>query len=126
MHMLSTMRSSNSIAAGVVLRDGPARLEEQAVGQLHDVCLVHGRDLVPAVGDRVIEGEARDPLGCGAGDDLDALGGVGTDPVLDARVQVLGVLADDDQVDVLVARLDALHRPRRAQVRVQVERLAEA
>ncbi len=49
----------------------------------------------------------------------------GADAMLDARVQVLGVLADDDQVDVLVARLDALHRPRGAQIGVQVERLAE-
>ena len=40
-------------------------------------------------------------------------------------VQVLGVLADDHEVDVLVAALDAGHRPRRAQVGVQVQRLAE-
>ena len=59
--------------------------------------------------DRVLEGVARDPLRRRAGDDLDALGRVGPDAVLDAGVQVLGVLADDDQVDVVVARLDALH-----------------
>ena len=109
----------------VVGRDGPAALEEQPVGQLHDVGLVHGRDLVPAVGDRVLEGEAGDPLRRRAGDDLDALGGVVADHVLDAGVQVLGVLADDDQVDVLVARVEALHRAGRAEVGVQVERLAE-
>ena len=45
--------------------------------------------------------------------------------MLDARVQVLGVLADDDQVDVLVARLDALDGLRGSEVRVQVERLAQ-
>ena len=112
-------------AALVVRGDGPAALEEQPVGQLHDVGLVDGRHLVPAVGDRVLEGVSGDPLGRGAGDDLDALGGVGADHVLDAGVQVLGVLADDDQVDVLVARLDASHRLGRSQVGVQPEGLAK-
>ena len=105
--------------------DGPAALEEEPVGQLHDVGLVDGRDLVPAVGDRVLEGVPGDPLRRLAGDDLDALRGIAADHVLDAGVEVLGVLADDDQVDVLVARLEALHRARRAQVGVQAERLAE-
>ena len=81
---------------------------------------------LPAVGDRVLEGEPGDPLRGGPGDDLDALGRVGADHVLDAGVEVLGVLADDHQVDVLVARVEALHRARRAQVGVQPERLAEA
>ena len=111
--------------ARVVGRDRRAALEEEAVGQLHDVGLVDGRDLVPAVGDRVLEGVPGDPLGRGAGDDLDALGGVLADHVLDAGVQVLGVLADDDQVDVVVAQVETLHRAGRAHVRVQVERLAE-
>ena len=83
--------------AVVVGRDGPAALEEQAVRQLHDVGLVDGRDLVPAVGDGVLEREPGDPLGRLAGDDLDALRGVAADHVLDAGVQVLGVLADDDR-----------------------------
>ena len=47
----------------VVGRDRPAALEEQAVGQLHDVGLVDRGDLAAAVGDRVLEGEAGDPLG---------------------------------------------------------------
>ena len=106
-------------------RHGPAALEEQAVRELHDVGLVDGRDLVPAVGDRVVEGEPGDPLGRLAGDDLDALGGVATDHVLDAGVEVLGVLADDDEVDVLVARLEALDRPGGPQVGVQPQDLAE-
>ena len=111
--------------AGVVRRDGPAALEEQPVGQLHDVRLVHGRDLAPAVGDRVLEREAGDPLRGLAGDDLDALRGIPADAVLDARVQVLGVLPDDDEVDAVEAADDALHRAGRPQVRVQPQRLAE-
>ena len=81
--------------------------------------------LCAAVGDGVVEGVARDPLGRGAGDDLDALRRVRADAMLDARVQVLGVLAHDDQIDVLVARLNALHRASRAEVGIQVERLAQ-
>ena len=81
--------------------------------------------LLAAVRDGVLEGEAGDPLRRGPGDDLDALGGVGADHVLDPGVEVLGVLADDDEVDVLVARVEALDRARRAQVRVEAERLAE-
>ncbi len=123
--MLSTMRSSNSIRPVVLGGDRAATLEEQPVGQLHDVGLVHGRDLAPAVGDRVVEREPGDPLGGRAGDDLDALRGVGADHVLDARVQVLRVLANDHEVDILVARLETLHRAGRPQVRVQAERLAE-
>ena len=80
---------------------------------------------MPAVRDRVLEGEAGDPLRRGAGDDLDALGGVAADHVLDAGVEVLGVLADDDEVDVLVAGLEALHRAGGPEVGVEVERLAE-
>ena len=44
---------------------------------------------------------------------------------LDAGVEVLGVLSDDDHVDVLVARAGARDRERRAQVHVQVEHLAK-
>ena len=70
----------------VVGGDGPAALEEQPVRQLHDVRLVDRRDLVPAIRDGVLEGVAGDPFGCGPSDDLDALGGVRPDHVLDARV----------------------------------------
>ena len=59
------------------------------------------------------------------GDDLDGLGGVLAHHVLDARVEVLGVLAHDDQVDVLVARAHAGDGHGRPQVGVEVELLAQ-
>ncbi len=105
--------------------DGPAALEEEAVRQLHDVRLVDRRDLAAAVGDGIVEREPGDPLRRCAGDDLDALRGVGSDHVLDARVEVLGVLADDDEVDVVVARLEALDGARRPEVGVEPERLTK-
>ena len=45
--------------------------------------------------------------------------------MLDAGVQVLGVLADDHEVDVLVAGLEALDGASGPEVRVQAERLAQ-
>ena len=74
---------------------------------------------------RVVEGEAHDALAGGAGDDLDGLGGVGAHHVLDAGVEVLGVLAHDHQVDALVAAPHPLDGARRAQAGVEVELLAQ-
>ena len=49
--------------SGRTRRDRRGSLEEQPVGELHDVRLVDGGDLAPAVRDGVVEGEAGDPLG---------------------------------------------------------------
>ena len=102
-----------------------ADAQEEPVGALHDVGLVHRGDLAAAVRARVLEGEAHDALAALARDDLDALGGVVADHVLDAGVEVLGVLAHDDEVDVVEAAAHALHRLGRAQAGVQVELLAQ-
>ena len=110
----------------VVLPDRPEDVEEEPVGELHDVRLRHSRDLAAMVRARVLEGEADDPLrrlrahrldgDPRAGGDLlrlqavqrldDRVRVLASGLVLDPRVQVLGVLADDDDVDVLVARAD--------------------
>ncbi len=105
--------------------DGPAGREEQAVRELHDVGFVDRRDLPPAIRHRVVEAEAGNPLRRGPGDDLYALGRVRTDHVLDAGVEVLSVLADDDQVHGVISGLEARDGPDRAQVGVQAEGLAE-
>ncbi len=84
-----------------------------------------GRDLATTVGDGVLEGKSGDPLRSGPGDDLDALGGVRTHHVLDAGIQIFGVLADDDQIHVLVPRLETWNRPYRPKVGVQAESLAQ-
>ena len=55
----------------------------------------------------------------------DAGGRLGVRLVLDARVEVLGVLADDDDVDVLVPRADARVRLARAQAGVELELVAK-
>ena len=63
------------------------------------------RDLLAPVAARVLERVRDDALGAEPRDDRDRLGGGAAriDVVLDAGVDVLGVLADDDEVDVVVA-----------------------
>jgi hypothetical protein len=129
-----------------VLRgDGAGGVEEEAVRVLHDVRLVHRRELAAAVLADVVEGELDHPPRAGDRDRLDRdagvavrqLGAVRLDPVhqllrvggafleLDARVQILGVLANDDDVDVLEERADARVALARADLRVEVERLPQ-
>ena len=110
---------------GEVRGDLRAAVEEQAVRELHDVGLVDGGDPLPAVGPRVVEGELRDPGRGLLGDDLDRLHHARHHHVLEARVEVLGVLADDDEVDVVVPALHPGQRLDRAHVRVEVEGLAQ-
>ena len=79
--------------------------EMHVSGSVHDVGLVDGRDALAAVGLGVLKGEAGNALGGLAGDELDALDDALDDFVLDAAVLALGVLANDDQIDI--CRTDA-------------------
>ena len=62
-----------------------------------------GRDPAAAVPAGVLEGVARDARRGLLRDDLQGLDDAGHDDVLEAAVEVLGVLADDDEVDALEA-----------------------
>ena len=84
----------------------------------------HADLLAPALA-RVAEGVVGDPARGALGRDLEARRHALGDLVLDARVEALGVLADDDDIDAGVARLDALHRADRTHRGVEVERLAK-
>jgi hypothetical protein len=105
---------------------------------------VDGRHLAAAVAARVVERELDDPARAADRKRLDRDPGFGRhgaavrgDPlgelrrvrgallVLDPRVQILGRFADDDQVDVLVPRADALVALARPHLAVEVERLAQ-
>ena len=118
------MRSSAAMS-GIVLGDPAEAIEEEPVGELHDVGLVDGRDPLAPVPPRVIEGELRDPRGGALRDDLQGLDDSRHDRVLEAAVEVLGVLADDDEVDVLEPAGDRGHVLDRPEVGVEVERLAQ-
>src|SRR5690606_2456701 len=91
-----------------------------------DVGLVDDGDLLALVSTRVLEGEAGDASGGPLRDDLDRLDHAGDDDVLEPRIQALGVFANDHEVDVFVAALDARDALDRPQVGVEVERLAQA
>ena len=66
---------------------------------------MHGGDLLPPVPVRVVERKLGDARGGDARDDLERLDDPGDDLVLEARVLALGVLANRDEVDPVVARL---------------------
>ena len=141
--------ASTSVSHGfdlrVVRRDLAEDGEEQAVGVLHDVRLRDARHATAAVGARVVEREADDPLGALRRERLDRDPGRVPDllrlPVvqeldhragvvrpgreLDPGVQVLGVLADDDEVDGVVPRPHTAVRLAGADARVQAELVAQ-
>ena len=128
----------------VLLGDLAGDLQPEPVRELHDVRLVDARHLAAAEAPRVVEGELEDAARSLDGDRLDRdprlvaqrpavradpLGQlvrlVGSDLVLDPRVEILGRLADDHDVDVLVARADAGIALAGAHLRVEVEALSQ-
>jgi hypothetical protein len=86
---------------------------------------VDNADLLAANRLGVLEGVAQDTLAGLAGDELDALDDAVNDNVLNARVLALGVLADQDRVDVVVGGLVAGNRAAGTQVGEEVEGAAE-
>merc|ERR1712230_358969 len=110
---------------GVLARNVLGYPQEEAVGHLHDGGLVHDADLGLADVLGVLEGESQDPLAGLAGDQLDRLHDTVYDDVLDAGVFTLGVLSDQDRVDVVVWRLVALDALAGSHVGEQVEGTTE-
>ena len=130
-----------------------APVAERALGELHDVALVHERDAVALVGDGVLDSRPHDALGALLGHRLDAdAGGVGETDLLhafrecfgeellelvaiigamlelDAGINVLGVFAEDDhvgQLRLLHGTRHTLEPAHRSEAGVQVENLAQ-
>src|SRR5690242_19157392 len=99
--------------------------QEKTVRHLHDGGLVNSADLLPANVAGVLEGVAQDALRGLTGDELDGLDDAINDNVLDARVLALGVLTDQDSVNVIVGGLVALNGPAGTDVGEEVEGAAE-
>src|SRR5262249_54939729 len=74
---------------------------------------------------RVFECEPCDATRCAVGDDLQTLDYTGDHFVLEAGVEIFGVFADDDQIDVLVTAGDALHGLDGTQIRVEIKRFSQ-
>ena len=117
---------SVELNVGEFLSDLTGGVEEQTVGHLHDGGLVDNADLLLVDGLRVLEGKTEDTLGSLAGDELDALHDTIDDNVLDTGVFTLGVLTDENGVDVVVGGLVASNRAARTQIGEQVESTAES
>lgn len=110
----------------VVLGDFLCHIKEKTVAHLHDGGLVDNADLLAANLVGLLEGEAQDALRRLPGDELDALNNTVDHDMLDTRVLALGVLADQDGVDVIVRCLEAGDRAAGPQVGEEVECAAES
>ena len=101
-------------------------LVEEAVGELHDVVFREAGHLPAGVAARVLEGMADDLFAARPADELQALDHVFGLPMLDARVEVLLVLAHDHDVH---PRMKGSHEgvigDARAHVGVKTERLPD-
>lgn len=117
---------SVELDVGEFLSDLTSGVEEQTVGHLHDGGLVDNADLLLVDGLRVLEGKTEDTLGSLAGDELDALHDTVDDNVLNTGVFTLGVLTDENGVDVVVWGLVASNGAARTQIGEQVESTAES
>ncbi len=111
---------------GIILRDVVEAFEEQAVGELHYVRLVNGGDLFAAVGFGEFEAVSGDARRGFFGDDLDAFDHARDDDVLEAGVEVFGVLAHDDEVELRIAARHVRQGFDRPDVRVKVESFSQA
>jgi hypothetical protein len=100
---------------------------QQPFAQLHDVGLGGAVNALASFSLRECEGELHDLLAPFARDQLETLGDTGRLHVLDASVQVLDVLPDEDDVELPAAEggLDAGKLAHRADVAEGLEESAE-
>ena len=148
-HHVHAERVDDAVVEGdaplVALRHLTGLAQEQPVGVLHDVGLVGRGHLAAPLLQGVVEGVVNDAARGRHRYGLDGYARVGADGAslvlldeadelkrlgaalleLHARVQVLGVLAHDDQVHVVVTAAGPRNGKHRAQAHVQVERLPQ-
>lgn len=106
---------------GEVLGDIFADIKEKTISHLHDGGLVDNADLLAANGLGVLESVSQNTLTGLAGNELDALNNAVDNNVLNARVFTLGVLSNQDGVDIVVGGLEAGDGAARSEVGEEVE-----
>jgi len=111
---------------GEVLGNVTGSVKEETIGHLHDGGLVHNANLPLVDGLGVLESEAQDALGGLLGDELDALHNTVHNNVLDTRVFTLGVLTNENSVDVIVRGLVAGNGAAGTDVSEEVEGTAQS
>ncbi len=110
---------------GVFGADFIEDLVEEAVGELHDVVFGEAGDFFAVVLAGVFEGVADNFFGAGARDEFEALVDFVGLTVLDARVEIFLVFADDDDVHARMFGLDVgVVRNAGADVGVEAKRFA--
>jgi len=122
------MQAASTIVEGHVREssgNAANRFQKQPVTELHDVGLVDGGDAPAVLAAGVRERELRDSRGGGCRDDLQALDDAWDDDVLESGVQILGVLAHDDEIDAGESRGDAGQVGDRPDIGKEVELLAQ-
>ena len=148
-HARRRLRASVTLTSGELLLDQlVAPVAEGALGELHDVALVHQGHAAAAVVEGVLDGPADQALGAGDAHGLDADAGIRADLrahlrvqelddlrgfgrallPFDAGVDVLGVLAEDHHVQplrLLHGRGHAGEVAHRAHADVEVQQLAQ-
>ena len=108
-----------------LLGDLVGGVEEETIRHLHDGGLVNSADLELANVLSVLESKSKDTLGSISGDKLNGLNDTINDGVLNTGVFSLGVLSDQDGVDVIVWGLVAGDRSARSDVGEEVEGTTE-
>ena len=133
------LRAHHQLHAGVVhdqfvvlnirkmRRHFAAALQKQAVAQLHDVGLVNGGHFLAALAARILEAARAIRMDAFCVMILRLSTTPGHHFVLQARVQVLGVLAKDRKVErqVVKSRLQTGQHPHRPEIRIQAQLLAQ-
>src|SRR6185436_7368059 len=101
---------------------------QQTLGQLEDVGLRRAVDRLASLGEGESEGQLDDLLAPFARDQLEALGDARRLHVLDAGVQILDVLADDDDVQLAAGErgLNAGQLAHGTDVAVRLEQCAQS
>lgn len=99
--------------------------KEETIRDLHDRSLVDDENFGLANGLGVLKGISKDTLRGGLGNELDGLDDTGDNDVLDTRVLTLGVLTNQNGVNILVGGLVADNGLARSDVGKEVESSSE-
>ena len=111
----------------VVLANLAGHVEKQARGGLHDIGLVHHRDLLAALFHRCFVGKSQQTFGLGAGDAAAQFGGFAilADGLAQSGIDAFDVFPHGHDVHVVIAGLHPGNGQGRAHVGEQVEGLAQ-
>ncbi len=82
-------------------------------------------NLLALVLTRILEGETGNARRRLFGDDLQTLNDARNDLVLDPRIETLGVLAEDDEVNIRITRRNVRQVPDRPEICEQLELLPQ-